>query len=75
MILTEVLSPTMCPSPDIPDAVTVVATTETEDVYNVEPECKGSLDTKEELDIPQTFRMDILPSQFLQAPVQSIKLM
>ena len=37
-ILTEVLSPTVCPSPDIPDAVPVVAIIETEDVYKVEPE-------------------------------------
>ena len=57
-ILTEVLSPTVCPSPDIPDAVPVVALIETEDVYKVEPEWEGSLDTMEELVSPHTFRMD-----------------
>ena len=58
IILTEVLSPTVYPSPDIPDAIPVVATTETEHVYKVEPEWKERLDTMEELVSPHTFRMD-----------------
>ena len=57
-ILTEVLSPTVYPSPNIPDTIPVVATTETKDVYKVELEWKGSLDTMEELVSPHTFRMD-----------------